>query len=79
MHREVAGSSELLGTYLPGWEECASGQKIPCHKGFGLNMTVLHSECQRTGVLEGFGAGEAYEAACCIFQETYLLENPSRL
>ena len=37
------------------------------HQG---SLPLLHSECQRMGDLEDFGAGKEYEAARCIFLET---------
>jgi len=69
-------NSEFLEIYVPCWEECGSGlssQKGPRHEGIWPEVSALHSECQRMGDLEGFGAEKEYEVAYCIFKKIYFL------
>lgn len=67
---ERPSNSEFLEICVPFWEERGNGlssQKGPCHEGIWPEVSAHHSECQRMGDLEGFGAEKEYEVACCIF------------
>lgn len=58
MGRETASNSRVAGDLHARLGGVWKWPEGPCDEGIWLEVPILHSDCQRLGDLEGFGAGK---------------------